>query len=46
MAREKFSLVIITLDNADTLERCLAAADFADGAKILFMLKLRNSSLT
>jgi glycosyltransferase involved in cell wall biosynthesis len=35
MAREKFSLVIITLDNADTLERCLAAADFADEIVVL-----------
>ena len=35
MAREKFSLVIITLDNADTLEHCLAAADFADEIVVL-----------
>jgi glycosyltransferase involved in cell wall biosynthesis len=35
MAREKFSLVIITRDNADTLERCLAAADFADEIVVL-----------
>lgn len=35
MAREKFSLVVITLDNAATLERCLAAADFADEIVVL-----------
>ena len=35
MAREKFSLVIITRDNADTLERCLSAADFADEIVVL-----------
>ncbi len=35
MAREKFSLVIITYNNADTLERCLAAADFADEVVVL-----------
>jgi len=35
MPREKFSLVIITRDNADTLERCLAAADFADEIVVL-----------
>lgn len=33
--REKFSLVIITFNNADTLERCLAAADFADEIVVL-----------
>ena len=33
--REKFSLVIITYNNADTLERCLAAADFADEIVVL-----------
>ncbi|HXS74205.1 MAG TPA: glycosyltransferase family 2 protein, partial [Rhodanobacteraceae bacterium] len=35
MPREKFSLVIITFNNADTLERCLAAADFADEIVVL-----------
>ncbi|HEX6613750.1 MAG TPA: glycosyltransferase family 2 protein [Rhodanobacteraceae bacterium] len=35
MAREKFSLVVITYNNADTLERCLAAADFADELVVL-----------
>lgn len=35
MPREKFSLVIITYNNADTLERCLAAADFADEIVVL-----------
>ena len=35
MTREKFSLVIITYNNADTLERCLAAADFADEVVVL-----------
>jgi glycosyltransferase involved in cell wall biosynthesis len=35
MAREKFSLVIITFNNADTLEQCLAAADFADEIVVL-----------
>jgi glycosyltransferase involved in cell wall biosynthesis len=35
MAREKFSLVIITLDNAATLEDCLGAADFADEIVVL-----------
>ena len=35
MAREEFSLVIITYNNADTLERCLAAADFADELVVL-----------
>ena len=35
MAREKFSLVIITFNNADTFERCLAAADFADELVVL-----------
>jgi glycosyltransferase involved in cell wall biosynthesis len=35
MAREKFSLAIITFNNADTLERCLAAADFADEIVVL-----------
>ncbi|MGH8148074.1 MAG: glycosyltransferase family 2 protein [Rhodanobacteraceae bacterium] len=35
MAREKFSLVIITFNNADTLERCLVAADFADELVVL-----------
>src|SRR5579885_1646174 len=35
MPREKFSLVIITRDNADTLERCLTAADFADEIVVL-----------
>lgn len=35
MVREKFSLVIITYNNADTLERCLAAADFADEIVVL-----------
>jgi glycosyltransferase involved in cell wall biosynthesis len=35
MAREKFSLAIITYNNADTLERCLAAADFADEIVVL-----------
>ncbi|TAN05970.1 MAG: glycosyltransferase family 2 protein [Rhodanobacteraceae bacterium] len=35
MAREKFSLVIITYNNADTLERCLAAANFADELVVL-----------
>ena len=33
--REKFSLVIITFNNADTLERCLAAANFADEIVVL-----------
>ncbi|MEO7149323.1 MAG: glycosyltransferase family 2 protein [Rhodanobacteraceae bacterium] len=35
MPRERFSLVIITCNNADTLERCLAAADFADEIVVL-----------
>jgi glycosyltransferase involved in cell wall biosynthesis len=35
MAREKFSLVIITYNNADTLERCLDAANFADEIVVL-----------
>src|SRR6185437_11209197 len=35
MAREKFSLVIITYNNADTLEQCLAAANFADEIVVL-----------
>ena len=35
MLREKFSLVVITFNNADALERCLAAADFADELVVL-----------
>ncbi|HEX5959869.1 MAG TPA: glycosyltransferase family 2 protein [Rhodanobacteraceae bacterium] len=35
MAREPFSLVIITYDNANTLGRCLDAADFADEIVVL-----------
>ncbi|MEO6967443.1 MAG: glycosyltransferase family 2 protein [Rhodanobacteraceae bacterium] len=35
MPREKLSLVVITWNNADTLERCLAAADFADEIVLL-----------
>lgn len=35
MTREKISLVIITFNNADTLEGCLAAADFADEIVVL-----------
>ena len=35
MAREEFSLVIMTYNNADTLERCLDAADFADELVVL-----------
>jgi glycosyltransferase involved in cell wall biosynthesis len=35
MAREKFSLVVITFNNADTFERCLTAADFADELVVL-----------
>lgn len=35
IARKPFSLVIITFNNADTLARCLAAADFADEIVVL-----------
>jgi len=35
MSREPFSLVIITYNNAATLEQCLAAADFADEIVVL-----------
>ena len=34
-AREKFSLVVTTLNNAATLERCLASAAFADDIIVL-----------
>lgn len=33
--REKFSLVVTTFNNASTLERCLASADFADDIVVL-----------
>jgi glycosyltransferase involved in cell wall biosynthesis len=35
MARAPFSLVVTTLNNADTLERCLASAAFADEIVVL-----------
>jgi glycosyltransferase involved in cell wall biosynthesis len=35
VSREKLSLVVTTLDNAATLERCLASAGFADDVVVL-----------
>lgn len=35
MQREKVSLVVITFNNADTLEACLSAADFVDELVVL-----------
>lgn len=35
MAREPLSVVVTTLDNAATLERCLASVDFADDLVVL-----------
>ncbi|HET7359286.1 MAG TPA: glycosyltransferase family 2 protein [Rhodanobacteraceae bacterium] len=35
MTREPLSVVVITFNNADTLERCLAAADWADEIVVL-----------